>query len=359
MAFFIYNPPLMAFEDDTACLMCHKYPKMGRITEQGIKRTYQVIPSKFGSTVHRNVPCTDCHNYIKQLPHRKVKQGVSCNSECHSIKNPATGKNFSHQPIYDKYKGSVHGREKVVEGLDNDKPYCINCHTNPVYNPDETTPPKRILDRCVVCHEDREFVSNWYSHTSRRIREVKRSPSEIVKLCSNCHGDTELLDRHSKAAEKEGRKLGKKFKIAVKSYNESFHGKVTSYGFNKAANCLDCHVKKDNYYMNVHDIRPSRDEQSPMHINNRLETCQRCHTHADENYVQLDPHPSNAKVDNPFNYYANLVYGWVGNVVIVMLVGMGIIETVGRRRDGVIWRMRKGSSWRRRSSRGRDRVADD
>ncbi|MDH5572680.1 MAG: hypothetical protein OEY89_13020 [Gammaproteobacteria bacterium] len=339
--------------------MCHKYPKMARITEQGIKRSYQVIPSIFGSTVHRNVPCRDCHSYIKQLPHRQVEQGVTCNAECHSIKNPATGKNFSHQSIYEKYKGSVHGREKIVEGLDSDKPYCITCHTNPVYNPNETAPPDEIVDRCVVCHEDRKFVSNWYKHTSRRIREVKRSASEIVELCSNCHSDSDLLERHAKAAEKEGRSLGRKFKISVESYNESFHGKVTSYGFSKAANCLDCHVKKDNYYLNVHGIRPSRDEQSPVHISNRLETCQQCHPHADENYIELDPHPSSKKVDSPFRYYANLIYGWVGDAVIIMLVGMGIIETVGRRRDGVIWRMRKGSSWHRPSSRGRDRLSDD
>lgn len=351
--------PVWAFEDDAGCLICHKYPKMGRITEQGIKRTYQVIPSTFGSTVHRNVPCTDCHSYIKQLPHRPVKEGVSCNAKCHSIKNPATGKNFTHQPIYDKYKGSVHGREKIAEGLDNDKPYCITCHTNPIYNPNEDAPPGHIVDRCVVCHEDRKFVTNWYKHTSRRIKEVKRTPAEIVKLCSNCHSNKELIERHAAAAEKEGRQLGRKYRIAVESYNESFHGKVTSYGFSQAANCLDCHVKKENYYMNVHDIRPSRDEQSPVHPDNRLETCQRCHTHADSNYAELDPHPTSKKEDNPFRYYANKIYGLIGDVVIVLLIGMGVIETVGRRRDGVVWRMRKGSSWWRLSSRGRNRIDDN
>ena len=70
--------PAWAFEDDSGCLLCHKYPKMGRITEQGVKRSYQVMPGMFASTVHRNVPCTDCHNYIKQLPHKEVKEGVRC-----------------------------------------------------------------------------------------------------------------------------------------------------------------------------------------------------------------------------------------------------------------------------------------
>lgn len=352
----LFSNPVSAFEDETGCLLCHKYPKMGRITEQGIKRTYQVIPGMFGSTVHRNVPCTDCHNYIKQLPHQEIKEGVRCDSECHSIKNPATGKNFSHKPIYNTFKASIHGRDKTETGLDADKPYCITCHTNPIFNPDEEKPPKRIIDRCVVCHEDRKFVTNWYKHTSRRIRDVKRSPSEIVELCSNCHSDKALIERHVEAAKKEGRELGKKYPIAVESYDESFHGKVTRYGFTKAANCLDCHAKQDNYYMNVHDIRSSRDPESPVHENNKVDTCRKCHIHADEKYAQFDPHPTSKKEANAFRYYANIIYGWVGDIVIFLLIGMAVLETIGRRRDGAGWILHKGSSWWRKSPRNRDRI---
>ncbi|MES0326592.1 MAG: hypothetical protein ABUK13_00230 [Gammaproteobacteria bacterium] len=345
-----------SFEDDSGCLLCHKYPKMSRIDDNGVQRSYYVMPGVYSNTVHRNVPCTDCHNYIKQLPHKPVKQGVNCNTECHSIKNPATGKNFSHGPIYDKYQGSVHGREKVEKGLEEDKPYCITCHTNPIYNPAESKPPKRIIDRCVVCHEDRKFVSNWYRHTSRRIREVKRTPLEVVKLCTNCHSDKKLLQRHEEAAKEEGRELGRKFSIAGETYEKSFHGKVTKYGFTNAATCLDCHVKQDNYYMNVHDIRPSRDPESPMHADNKAESCRQCHTHADENYAQLDPHSTDTKEGNAFVYYTNIVYAWVGNVVIFLLLSLALAETIGRRRDGIGWSLKKGSSWWRRSSKSKDRV---
>ncbi len=349
--------PVRAFEDDDGCLLCHKYPKMGRITEDGARRSYYVIPHVFGSTVHRNVPCKDCHSYIKELPHRKVNTGVTCNSECHSIKNPATGKNFSHKSIYDKYMGSAHGREKKVEGHDQDKPYCVTCHTNPIYNPNEDTPPKQVTQRCVVCHEDEDFVTNWYKHTSRRIKEVKRSPKEVMELCSSCHGDKRLIERHMKDAEKDGRELGEKYQFAAESYQKSFHGKVVRYGFNKAASCLDCHADNDNYYMNVHDIRPSRDPKSSVHEKNVVKTCQRCHTRADENYAKLDPHPTPATEaeNNDFRYYSNLIYGWIGDVVLVLLIGLALFETIGRRRDGVGWRLRKGSTWWRKSKRGRDR----
>ena len=340
-----------AFEDDEACLICHKYPKMGRTTEDGIQKSYYVIPEIFSKTVHRNVPCRDCHSYIKQLPHRPVKEGVRCDRACHTITNPSTGKPFSHKPIYDVFKESVHGRQKVETGLAADKPYCITCHTNPLYNEKEEAPPQHIVDRCVVCHEDVKFAVKWYNHTSRRIREVRRSSKEIVALCSNCHANEELLQRHKTAAEQEGRELGRKFMYAATSYEQSFHGKVTKYGNTDAANCLDCHASTVNYYMSVHELRPSRDPLSPVHKGNRVETCKRCHSAADENYAAIDPHPTAEKDENPFNYYAGIIYTIVGDSALIALLGLAAFETLGRRREGVSWLLLNGSSWGRRRSR--------
>jgi hypothetical protein len=355
-ASLLWTGACFAFEDDEGCLLCHKYPKMGRVTEEGTRRSYYVMPHVFGSTVHRNVPCTDCHSYIKQLPHREVETGVTCDSECHSIKNPATGKNFSHKPIVEQYQLSTHGREKLAEGPDADKPYCVTCHRNPLYNPNEEGPPPHIVERCVICHEDNRFVENWYKHTSRRIREVKRSSEEIVALCSSCHGDQNLVERHLKAAEEEGRELGRKYRFAVDSYKNSFHGKITHYGFQKAPDCLDCHAESENYFLNVHFIRPSRDPLSPVSPERKVETCRQCHTYANENYAAIDPHPTGDREDNPFIYYAEKGYNWVAEVVIVLLLLMALAETIGRKRDGVGWRIRKGSTWWGRSKRGRDRI---
>ncbi|OWW18390.1 multiheme c-type cytochrome [Noviherbaspirillum denitrificans] len=345
-----------AFEDDEACLMCHKYPKMGRIAEDGTRKVYYILPEVFSKTVHRNVPCRDCHSYIKELPHKPVTEGVNCSQECHSVKNPSTGKPFSHKTINDTFQQSVHGRAKIETGLNNDKPYCTTCHTNPLYNPAEKALPQKITDRCNVCHEDSRFVGKWYNHTSRRIREVKRSSKEIVAMCSACHSNKDMVERHQKAAGAEGRSLGRKFPIAIESYSESFHGKVTKYGNTEVANCLDCHASQANYYMSVHDIRPSRDPKSSLSKENRVETCKRCHQAADENYAVLDPHPSSKKDDNLFRYYAEIIYGLVGDAALFGLIGLTAFETVGRRRDGASWFYRNGTSWWRRSKRGRDRI---
>lgn len=349
-------PGARAFEDTEGCLLCHKYPRMGRVTEDGVLRTYYILPEVFSRTVHRNVPCRDCHTTIKELPHKPVKEGVTCNTECHSVKNPATGKPFSHKAIYNTYRESVHGRDKHARAADADKPYCISCHTNPLYNPAELAPPAQITDRCTLCHENRNFVNRWYNHTSRRIREVRRTPEQIVQLCSTCHDDRKMIERHQLKAKSEGRELGRKFAIAVPSYDQSFHGKMVKYGYRAAANCLDCHVDQKNYYLSVHDIRPSRDPKSPMHADRRLSTCQRCHVTADVDYARLDPHPTSGRLDNPFRYWAEFIYNRMSEVVIIGLVGLSLFETFGRRRDGVVWRLKHGSSWWRKSRRGRDRV---
>jgi len=335
------------FDDDEGCLICHSYPRMTRVTEDGAVRSYYVIPEVYANTVHRNVPCRDCHTYIKELPHKPVTEGVTCNTECHSIKNPATGQPFSHKTIYDTYEQSVHGRDKIAEGLESDKPYCVTCHTNPIYDPNEEAPPEHVVGRCVLCHESEKFVTQWYKHTSRRIRDVKRSPQHIVELCASCHDDAKLVQRHVDRAEKEGLELGIKFPIAVKSYNESFHGKLTDYGYENAANCLDCHVEQENFYKSVHEIRPSRDPLSPVHKDNKVKTCQQCHVHADENYAQLDPHPTALPGMGDFRHIAELIYNIISVVTIIGLVGLSMIETFARRRDGAAFQLKGGTSWRR------------
>jgi hypothetical protein len=339
--------------DDENCLMCHKYRKMGWVTEEGTMKYFYVVPSIFFKTVHSRVPCRDCHHFIKELPHAEVKEGVTCDTQCHII-NPATNERFSHKPIMDAYKKSVHGRDKLPTGevseLDKDKPYCIYCHTNPKYNPYEETPASEITGRCNVCHENEQFVTHWYMHTSRRIKEVRRLPEEAVEICSSCHEREKMLERHKELKhEIQKKEMGRKFLFAAESYKESFHYKTLKFGLEEAPHCLSCHADQENYYLSVHDIKNSRDPESPIHPNNRVRTCKGCHYHgkADKNFAKVDPHPSARIEDNPFIHYASIVYNIIAYTAFFGLVGLKAVETFGRKRDGVHWFIRNGTTWRR------------
>lgn len=350
----ISSQPTFAADDEN-CLMCHKYRKMGIISAEGVRKFYYVDEPTFMQTVHSRVPCRDCHYFIKQIPHKPVNTGVTCDTKCHVI-NPATGERFSHKPIKDVFDKSVHGREKKPSGktedIDSNKPYCIFCHINPVYNPEEqkTGLPAEITDRCNVCHENEQFAKHWYMHTSRRVRDVKRSPSEVVELCNTCHTNENMLEEQEVMNEAVlGKKMGKKFTYAGQSYKDSFHAKVINYGLEEAASCLNCHADSKNYYMSVHDIRPSSDPTAPTHKDNRAETCKKCHYHkdADESFVNIDPHPTARLDDNPFIFYASIIYNIIAYTAFFGLVGLKMLETVGRLRDGVSLFIRNGSSWRK------------
>ena len=150
--------------------------------------------------------------------------------------------------------------------------------------------------------------------------------------------------------------MGPKFLIAAESYLESFHGKVTAYGFLGAATCLDCHADQDNYYKGVHGIMSSLNPAAPTSQDNRVKTCGRCHEDADDNFNIVDPHPSFDEKYNPVLHQAESIYGIVGEAVVIALIGLSMFETFGRRRDGVGWRIRSGSTWWRRSRRRRNRI---
>ena len=80
--------------DKENCLMCHKYSFMGRIDENGKRINYNVDENIYAHSVHRNVPCRDCHTYITKIPHDPVTEEVNCANQCH-IKPPFSNENFS------------------------------------------------------------------------------------------------------------------------------------------------------------------------------------------------------------------------------------------------------------------------
>lgn len=322
--------------DKENCLMCHKYPSMARVGEDGLVKNYHVNEHLFLNSLHGNVECRGCHTYIKKFPHDPVTEDVNCANECH-IKPPFAEKNFSHRKIIDVFNTSAHAiKEGDTPLMMQSKPDCKYCHLNPLYKTVEESriSYEKTLDRCLNCHQ-RKGVTEAYMHMTHRLRhKTSRSSKEIVALCAeNCHGDPQLM------AQLGVSELGLE---VVETYRESIHGKMTTLGSEKSANCISCHASSL-----IHDIYAEDNSKSTINEMNLLTTCKDCHSKINKHFVKIAVHPSIKEPENPILFIiSNMVLRLMMYGTVFGLMGLLFLETFRRRKDGIHMKLKAGTSWR-------------
>lgn len=323
--------------DRENCLMCHKYPSLARIGKNGQVKNFYINEHVFLNSLHGHVMCRSCHTDIKKFPHADVKQKVNCANTCH-IKPPFSHHYFSHKKIIDVFDTSVHAIKPGDSPLmEKSKPDCKYCHLNPLYKrPDE----KRIsygktLNRCLNCHQ-RKGVTQAYRHIMHRLgRKTSRSSKAIVHLCAGCHANVPLM-----------KKLGLKGTAldAVKTYEESVHGQMTTLGSEKAANCISCHASSL-----IHDIYKPGNPKSSINPKNLQATCKNCHKKINKYFVKIAVHPNLEDPHNPILFIiSNLILRAILYFTIFGLMGLLFLETFRRKREGICMRIKRGTSWRKR-----------
>lgn len=326
--------------DKENCLMCHKHRFIGRIDENGRKWNYNVDEAIYNRSVHRIVECRNCHTTITKIPHDPVTQQVNCANLCH-IKPPFAQKKFSHKKIIDLFNESAHGiRPQDPEDLKSAKPDCKFCHLNPLYAKisEKRVPYGKTLGRCYNCHLPRG-VTQAYRHITHRLRKkTSRSPGQIVKLCSKCHQNAELM--------KKG-KVSQKTLAAVKTYNQSIHGKLVRLGSQKAADCVSCHASSA-----LHDIYKKENKKATIAKDNLAKTCRQCHKKTNSWFIRIAVHPDAKSEDSRAIglvsiFLRSALYG-----VVFSLLGLLLAETFGRRKEGLKLLLRDGTSWRGKSKPG-------
>jgi len=317
-----------------SCLVCHKYRFMGRIDQSGRRSNYHVDESMYDRSVHRNVPCRDCHTTITKLPHGPVEEAVNCANQCH-IKPPFSQKNFSHQNIIRIYNESVHGiRPDDPADIQKAKPYCKFCHLNPLYT---KVDEKRIdfditLRRCLNCHQQKG-VTVAYKHITHRLRKkTSRTPQAIVKLCSKCHRDKALMKMAN--ASKAGLD-------AVDAYNRSIHGKSIMLGSQQTADCISCHASNA-----LHDIYKKDNSKATINPANLEHTCKQCHAQTNSWFARIAVHPLPQREKNRIIYFAGIFFRLALYGSLFSMVGLLLVETRGRRKEGIRYFFRRGTSWR-------------
>lgn len=90
----------------------------------------------------------------------------------------------------------------------------------------------------------------------------KVSRREVPKFCAKCHSDVSYMRRFAPQQRVD----------QYEEYLTSTHGKLLATGDENVATCIDCH--------SVHNIRPVKDGDSPVHPLRLPETCSRCHSDA-------------------------------------------------------------------------------
>ena len=325
--------------DKENCLMCHKYRFMGRIDESGKRHNYHVDENVYNNSVHRNVPCRDCHTSITKIPHDPVTEEVNCANVCH-IKPPFAQEKFSHQKIIDIYNESAHGiKPEDSDELKNAKPYCKVCHLNPIYTrgEEERIDFEKTLQRCLNCHQEKG-VTQAYKHMAHRLRhKTSRSPQEIVALCSKCHDDKDLMKKLNVSQEALD---------AVETYNRSIHGKSIALGSQETADCISCHASNA-----LHDIYKKDNRKATIHADNIMHTCKQCHAQTNSWFIQVAVHPRIERETNPVVYFAGIFFRIVLYGALFSMVGLLLFETYGSRKNGIKFLLRKGTSWRGQSKR--------
>jgi len=336
---------------------------------------------KFVSSVHGTVgiTCIDCHSDLKGIedfPHTEKLKTVDC-SECHtkaqeeftksihsqsdieevSCKNCHGKHDIKSKSDYDsrvfplnlpktcetchiekvktkrgvefikQYEKSVHFKGLNKLGLATSS-NCSNCHgahnVRSVNDPDSQVSNKNIIRTCGKCHVgiEREYLEgvhgkdyvkglkdipvctdchNEHDITSPQDLSSRVYSTKVAEVCSRCH-DNEALSRQYGF-------LTSRFK----TFSNSIHGTASRFGETRVANCASCH--------GFHNIRPSTDPKSMIHLDNLPRTCGNCHPGAGRNFARGKIHIVSEKTDNKWAYLIRTIY----TVLIVCIVFVFLI----------------------------------
>jgi len=115
-------------------------------------------------------------------------------------------------------------------------------------------------------------------HSAHQIRRVEGAPwqLDVIRECGSCHEES------------------------LRTYRDTFHGKVTTLGLTRVAKCADCH--------GAHTVRAVSDPASSVSPANLVATCAKCHPGATARFAEFRPHADpSSKARYPILYYSYLL----------------------------------------------------
>jgi len=284
--------------------------------------------------------CRSCHGAAHGLraksdpraPTYHLNLPRTC-ATCHADPELAKRHNIAVGAVYQLYMDSIHGRAVTRSGL-LVAANCSDCHGAHDIKP-RTEPTSRVFRAsipvtCGACHAGvlAEYVQSIHG------REAARGNAG-APVCTDCHSAHQI--RRTEAAPWQLdviRECGTCHAESLRTYRDTFHGKVTTLGFARVAKCADCHGS--------HTIQPASDPRSTIATANLVATCRQCHPAATPKFTEFQPHA------DPTNRarFPGLYYSWL--FMTLLLVGTfsffglhtllwlprSLAERLGRRRSG-------------------------
>jgi cytochrome b subunit of formate dehydrogenase len=272
-------------------MRCHNDENEKTITRSDGTVVNIFVPAEpFVRSVHGERLCTDCHHNITDLPHEEpLPLHVSC-VECHQ--NTLAEQEGAEDPRYkrldvvvaqiDRYMHSVHARPSTKDSSKINAT-CYDCHdAHNIGAAGSQTRAEARLKNPMVCGKCHQKQMETYRNSVHG-KEVLEKHNRKAAVCSDCH-TSHTID----ATKADNTKLlitqqcGGCHDDEYRTYMGTYHGQVNRLGYAYTAKCFDCH--------GAHDIKRVDDPASRVHVNNRLEACNKCHKDATQGFISYHPH---------------------------------------------------------------------
>jgi cytochrome c3-like protein/doubled CXXCH motif protein len=232
--------------------------------------------------------CRSCHGAAHALRGRADPQAPTYHlnlprtcAQCHADSELARRHNITVGNVYQLYMDSIHGRAVSKSGL-LVAANCSDCHGAHEIQP-RTEPTSRVFRAnipatCGGCHAGVRHDYAESIHGQAAAGGDARAP-----VCTDCHSAHQIRRTEAEPWQLEViRECGTCHAESLKTYRDTFHGKVTALGITRVAKCADCHGS--------HRILPAADQRSTIAATNILATCRQCHTSATWKFTEFHPH---------------------------------------------------------------------
>jgi hypothetical protein len=232
--------------------------------------------------------CASCHGSAHALLRKDHPQAPTYHlnlprtcAGCHANPELAKRHNIRVSNAYQLYMDSIHGRALSRSGL-LVAANCSDCHG--AHDIKERTEPTsrvnaaNIPKTCGTCHAgvERTYVESVHGR-------AVAAGNKNAPVCSDCHSAHQIQRVEAEPWQLDViRECGTCHEESLRTYRDTFHGKVTQLGFARVAKCADCHGS--------HAILPAANPASMVSATNIVATCRQCHPAANFAFTRFQPH---------------------------------------------------------------------